>query len=755
MYGSKKINTLEDYFQNLSARHEKGTYFYRIAGYNETVQAFLQKYYEAARDLGVVVEGKIQNPDQHHLSYYEDIMGKDFRADRDFIFASLGKWLPRMGSGQRANVAGSICHILRELQGQGKNESMLKNLYIKFMCWLYYKFERAVRSLGQEAVPKILYEGEPSRYELFFLSVLLNAGCDIVLLECHGDEGYQKADPSSRYSFLFQMPGLEKFPEGYSLKTIQDAILIKKNRERLYGKNSAAIPCTNAWIEGKGVEDIKTDVPSRGAEDNMFYNCLIRMNGVEDKMAYLNTLYQLYVDVSDARRGTVILEGEIPRPSNEEIAAVVRGNYVKPEQMITGLLPNLRFGADVHLQGMLDRAFVDFLYAELDCFPGQMNKVVNEAVYLICWVKRYFHALFSRWKPWDILCFFYLGGCKDRREALFVQFLSKLPVDVLILCPGQNDRCCLEDPRLYEINYSDRMSVSKFPKEASDLHLGTAAYHAERELDTLLYQDSGMYRNQQYTKANVINLQTMYEEIPILWKEEVTCRPNFSTDGDTVCIPAIMAKVSGVKDGNVAQYWSDVKKLMTDDTFVIKNVPYLRPADANPMKACAVSFFRNGRVQARAIKKHKQYAYGFLREDRQDYILDKLQLLIDQKLIRGTFENGTEYTVIAVVLNLGREILRLIQKMDFTKKNPKLLYIHTSEATMTLEDAILAAFLYLTGFDVVFFVPTGYQCVEPFFTRPLLEEHQIGEYVYDLEVPDFGKIPMVRRSWRDKFFRRK
>ncbi len=55
----------------------------------------------------------------------------------------------------------------------------------------------------------------------------------------------------------------------------------------------------------------------------------------------------------------------------------------------------------------------------------------------------------------------------------------------------------------------------------------------------------------------------------------------------------------------------------------------------------------------------------------QDYMLDKLQQLIDLKLIRGTFQNGTEYTIVATVLNLEKNIVRLIQKMDFTKLAPK------------------------------------------------------------------------------------
>ena len=33
---------------------------------------------------------------------------------------------------------------------------------------------------------------------------------------------------------------------------------------------------------------------------------------------------------------------------------------------------------------------------------------------------------------------------------MFIRLLSKLPVDVLILCPNLNNKCCLEDDLLYE-----------------------------------------------------------------------------------------------------------------------------------------------------------------------------------------------------------------------------------------------------------------------------------------------------------------
>ena len=78
-----------------------------------------------------------------------------------------------------------------------------------------------------------------------------------------------------------------------------------------------------------------------------------------------------------------------------------------------------------------------------------------------------------------------------------------------------------------------------------------------------------------------------------------------------------------------------------------------------------------------------------------------------------------------------------------------------NENTVTIEDAIITAFLNLIGFDVVFFVPTGYQCVEKFYKKPILSEHQCGEYRYDLRLPDFRKISTKEHiPWHKRLFKR-
>lgn len=755
MFERKRIHKLEDYFLELGHREEKGTYFYRINGYSEEIKGFIEKYYETAKRSGTVIEGKIPNPTEQNLTYYSEIMGMEFHLNMGFLLGSLKKWLPRMQEYQRTQVAGAIYDLLNQMHKDGKNENMLKNAYIKFMCWLYYKFEQVVSRLGNEQLPKILYEGDISHYELKLLVILSSAGCDVVLLQYHGDAGYLKTDPHSEYSTAYPMNGLSAFPETFSLKWLRQETERKLRLQQVCGPLPDLTNCTNAWMSGNCLEDLLKGVSQRGNDPKLFYNSLCRISGVEDKLTFQNQLYQFYLQLKNTKRNVVVVNQEIPKPTMEEIERIKRGSSSSFEQMAAQLSANIISTNGMELQRLMRKAFIDVLAKENERQDTKLNRLTNRAVYLLCWLLRYQALLFKNWKSSEIACFIYLGGCRDENESLFIKLLARLPVDVLLLVPNRNQQCVLTDPVLYEVTYQESMDLSKFPTDQSEISMETVAHQAEQELDTILYQDSGIYRNQQCTKATAVVLKTMYEEIQILWDQEMKYRPNFSVLDNLVTIPVLFAKVSGVKAGDVEGYWAEIGKLNIGDTFVNTKVPYCTAADRNPIRQYATQFLKNGKLLRSVVKKHSAYPYTVLREEIQDHILDKLQLLLDRKTIRGTYENGTEYTIIATVLNLNQEIVRLIQKFDFTRKNPKFIYINATEKMISLEDSIIAAFLSLAGFDVIFFIPTGYQTVENHFNVKMIEEHQIGEYLYDLQPPAPEKLtPDRRRSWREILFKR-
>lgn len=753
MFQQAPLKKLDDYFVPLPERPEKSVYFYRFAGNSPEVTAFLRRYYEAARQGGVIIDGRLPNPDPGQLAYFGEMMGTDFQRNCGFLSQRLAKWLPRMSPGQREAVASAMASTLEDMLRQGKNENMLRNAYIKYMCWLYYRFEPIVNRLGTEVPPKILYDGAISVYELQLFLVLSRAGADLALLEREGDEGYRRLDPSSQLSRLYQAEGLSPFPPHFSLQRLREELARDVNRRRLYGAPPKLEPCTNAWMERPELNQLLTSPSLRGGEGRFFYNSFLAQYGVPDRLTFSADLFGFYQRLKSEGRRVCVVNGSIPVPTPEEVAAVPRKNYRDLEQMAGDLAQNIRCPASAELQSLMVKGFLDLVLEEGG--PDRnVSRAANQAVYLLCWLKRWQKELFEGWKPPEVPVFLLFGGGTTEHEARFLRLLAKLPVDVALLQPSLDKGSCLRDPALLELRYEDSLSMEAFPAESGQLRVSTAAYQAERDLDGMMYQDTGLYRNQQYAKAEAVTLRTMYEEIAILWDQELKYRPSFQVNNGMVTLPVLLEKICGVKDGDVGRYWLEIKKLMTPETLVVPKLPWTSPLDENPMRAGATQFLRNGRLLKDKIKAHKAYPYGILRGEMQDYLLDKLQLLLDRRTIAGTYQNGTEYTVIAAALNLKKELLRLLQKFDFTKKNPKLIVIHTSEEILSLEDGILFAFLNLLGFDILFFVPTGYQCIERYFTAPFANEQQIGEYLYDLPPPDFTRISERGRGSIRKWFGR-
>ena len=754
MFQLGRIEKLHDYFSTCSRRREQAVFFYRVAGYSGEVAAFLTQYDQAARTNGVVIEGRIPNPDPKQLDYLAEMMGSDFQLDAGFLTQKLTRWLPRLTGTQREAVVTAMTATLQDLQAHGKNENMLRNAYIKYMCWLYYKFERILGRLGGDELPKILYDGTVSSYELQLLVILARAGADIVLLERAGDAGYLRCDPTSQYAQLYQVSSLMPFPADFSLRQLREQGRQQAERQKLYGAPAGIAPCTNAWMKTPDVKEILTAVRARGDDPKLFYNAFVVQYGVEDKLLFPSDMVAFYQQLKREGRKVCLENGRLPPPTPEEIAAVRRRNHQTAEQLAADLAANLQYPNNQQLQTLMRQAFLDVVLEEDKAVGGNLNRLLNKAVYLVAWMKRYQKDLFQNWQAPEVGVFLLFGACSGDNEALFLRLLAKLPVDVLVLLPDLNAPCVLKDPALLDLHKEHSLPMTDFPVEPSQMRVRTAAYQAEREMDSILYQNTGLYRAKQHQKAEAVTLQTMYEEIGLLWDQELKYRPGFAAEGDTVTVPVLLEKICGIKDGPILPYWLEIKKLVTPETTLVTKLPWQTGLEANPMKPYATQFLRQGRLQREKIKQHKDYPYGILRPEIQDYLLDKLQVLLDEKLIAGTYQNGTEYTIVSTILGLPKDLLRRIQNFDFTKKNPKLIIISTTEETLSLEDSILVAFLNLVGFDILFFVPTGYQSIEKYFQKPFANEHQLGPYRYDLQVPDFRTLHEGGKSSIRKLFGR-
>lgn len=782
MYQRLTASTPDECFLPISRRRQCGVFFLRVAQYSEATAAWVWKFHEAARQRGVILEQQISNPDERQINYYMETMGTAFSLEERLIQSALQKWMPRMQARTRAEFAQALCVQLQEMRRQGKSEGIQKNVYIKLLCWLYYRFDRIVPYLGQDDAPKILYESNGiTNHELILLRTLMAMGADIVLLETQSDAAYKRLDAASAFSQLLSVPGGGPFPEGFSLKNLRKERMrppmqpgcvsqvqaAQANAAAMPGRAAAPAmdaekrltppskaPCTNAWMKKAEWQEILTPPVMRGAEATLFYNAFIRMDGVPDKLTYVNELYQFYQQLQSARRRVCILDGALPVPSPAEIQKIRRRNYQNAEEMTLDLIGNIPAAASVELQRMMQRSFARTM-KQAQRQESNINRLTTTAVYLLCWIQRYQNGIFQGWRDGEVPCVIKMGGCESDREALYLLYLSQLPVDVLILAPDLNRPCLLHSDRLLKITGQESLPPMPFPRQTGKLTMHTAAAYAEGELSSVLYEDTGLYRNRQFAQADAITLQTTYDEVFILWDQELKYRPNFSAGGQGVNMPVIYAKISGVEDGKMAQYWQKAKALASaSDTLLFRQFPII-PKGPGSFGQLAVQCIKNGRIVGDALKANRQYPFGLLRAEMQEHILRKTQEMLDQRAVKGTFENGTEYTVLSTVLSLRKEFLRLIQGFDFTKKNPKMVVISAKDQMPTLEDAILLTFLHHVGFDIALLVPTGYQTIEPYLRDCFPVEHQIGAFVYDQEIPDLETLPEHRGLQRlNQFFRR-
>ena len=743
----QKIKGLEDFFKRQNERKPKGVYFYRINSYDETILEFIRKYYDLAKREGAIIDKNIENPTADNIAYFNEIIGDKYVHGPGFMAEALKKWLPRIKDYQRASIADGIYDTLEVLRRQGKNIDILKNNFIRIMCWLYYNFYNIMERLGNDDVPKIIFWGNVNFSELSTLKILSNAGADIILVQPGGDSKYMTIDPKSEYSIDLGM-GSESFPAGFDLQWLLKQHEEDKSKRLLYSNKASAKANTNTWLSGDLFEDLKNT--RRGENTSFFYNMFARINGCDNRNTYVNNLYLLYQDLKKANRSIKVINNKITNPSVDEISKIKRGNYANENQLIMDLKKNINLKSNTFIDVARD-AFVDTMIETGKLMNMDLNKMMNKGIYILCWFQRYIPDLLGNTdihSPAPILIYF--GNVETDTESLFLNMVAKLPIDVIIFNPEKKgDK--LTGERLYEVHFEETLKVNEFPTDGNNLSMGTMAYNAERDLDTMMYSDTGMYRDMQFSKANIIKLSTTYEEINIYWKQEARFRPNFSTVDDIVNIPVMFAKISGVANSDTDTYFQNIKDLLTDTTLIYKNENIY---DRNCTVAAGVpSFFKNGRLDREGIKHSQIYKYDYLRAETQDYILDKLSELLRRKTIAGTGQNGTEYKIITIVLDLPKEILRFIQSFDFTKCPPKLIIVNTTETVISLEDSIIVAFLNLIGFDIVFFIPTGYDNVNKYFNNQIMEEHIIGNYLYDIAIPDFNRLRSVKEKKKSFFSR--
>lgn len=736
MFDLLTLKNSQDYFKVMNSREKKGVFFCRYIGYDEEKIIFYRQYQVATQKKGIYIKQTIQNPTENEVHYFFQTIGGDsFSLEPAYIAQAVEKWFKNVKQAQKQSFCSALLFVLEGLLKQGSNLNILKNAFVKYMCWSRYKFEGILNSLGENEVPKLLYEGDISKSELYMLSILSRAGCDVLYLHFLNEDSYFKIDTASKLSQPVYGKKRGIPPTHFTaidLKSLEQAKEMKKQQEAV--KDALIL---NTWVHNSIFEEVFKNNSQRGAlAGSKLYTLFGRYIGIDTIDEYKNRLFQLKKDLEQSHRPFVMIEGKMGNPSIEEVQKLPKIIYSDKKSLIDTSTASIHIAQDTILNAMVQKAFYDAMEAETQ---SSLSQLYNYGVKLLCWLNRYGTVLFHQFEQGVLPVFLYYGVCSVS-EAEFLVLLSNMPVDVIYICP---DKTCEEifcklgkrDKAIVEVLPATQ-AVFPFPQKEIKVRVATAAYTAQRELDTMLYSGTGLFRHRQFVRSTPVTLKTTYEEIELLWKEHAKYRPNFEAENGRVIVPTIFAKICGIKDGNIAAYYKTIENLLTEKTILIKKIPYITNETINSIKPHVHKFIANQEILPDIIKKHKEYQYDYLSEDIQDYILEKMQQMIDLNWIKAD-TLGVEFVILSTILNLDKPTLQLIQQFDFTAEIPKVVIIDTDEAMFSLEDCIYLLFLNLVGFDIAIFTPTGYRNIEKYVSRQAYEEYQIGSYFYNLHLPQF------------------
>lgn len=460
--------------------------------------------------------------------------------------------------------------------------------------------------------------------------------------------------------------------------------------------------------------------------------------GEDEKADFHNMLYNLREELIKCPKLLFYSEYELKPPTPDELSIFDGISFVDGQSFET--LPE-ELAAAVNVSG--DEVRTKLARETLPLFmKGMSGKDALSAVQtLIVWMNRCLGSEAFRRDHTEIPALIYYGNI-TAAETAFLHFMSRLGIDVLYICSNLSGLVQLKQNNLegrmqiFELPCS--VPVTPYPDKPVRTKLATAAYNASKELNNILYNNDTFFRDFQFSDMQSLTLRTTCDEIDVLWHQPAKYRTGFAANGSKVTVPNIFAKISGVKNGDLNAYWDSVRwKLSPNTRVIIKSPSYKRFGETK--LDIYRPYYTGEQIMTDQLKNSPLNKYGYLSDSLQRLIFSKMQEAVDAGLLKID-RNELLPLILYVGTNLDREILKLLQKYDFTKDIPKLIVIDVIEDTFSKIECIQLVLFNLLGFDILICTPTGYRNIETFVGDAAFETHTMNEFEYNVHIPKL-KIP--------------
>ncbi len=710
--------------------------FTRYVGYDNAdgFRGFLIEQFVAAQKNGLFFKERLPLATTDEISKAAEFTASSFENAED-IKRGLDMFL------HKANLpcdSAKLAEIMaRAVAECGANK---KNTYFVVLCWL-------IKYLGARP-STVLYIGSATLRELYFLYMLAAAGVKVTVVSYGLDADFNKFPYKDEVTVK---GGRNTSPIQIDFAKIDLSREAKLAEMRAEGERVGGLvkrlDTSAAGIFEDVLKDRRSRVIGNGGvytEDGEIPVYSAALIGFDEETVYTNMLVKFKESFAGLKKQLIFIEKPLENPNADEVKALVSVPRTSTPEMIDALAMQITLGGDPTRTALARKTLIELLN-ELN--TGNQTVVLNYGNKLITWLYRCTQARKYAVRYEDIPVILYYGDI-SQSEMYFLNFMSRCGFDTVYISPNKKNSALVIDKnicgrmQIFELPQSKESGV--YPTKAIKMKVATVAYSAERDLDTMLYGgDTGIYRSFQFPNSQSVTLKTTFEEISILWKQEARFRTGFTTAGNLVSVPNIFAKISGVEDGNLGNYWEDVRQKLTPDTILI--VKEKNPAE-EPREDLSVyrQFYRNGQYDIEKFKTSTLNKFSYLPDRVQDLLFYKLQEVVSSGFLKL---EGDELmcSVLNHGMSLTKKFTQMIQRFDFTRTIPKLIYIDAIEDTFLLWECIHLVLCNLIGFDILIYTPTGYKNLETYVSPDAFEEHIMNQFLYDVEVPKF-KIPSEEKN---------
>ena len=364
---------------------------------------------------------------------------------------------------------------------------------------------------------------------------------------------------------------------------------------------------------------------------------------------------------------------------------------------------------------------------------------------LIKWMENHLQSLKTVTNLEDLPKFLWYGPA-NHSQQYFLYFLYQLGLDCYIY-DSTKEQSFIGLDKIPKIEL-ENMAILPFPNERVQ-RASTVAYRAAREIDTMLQSEESVFFRPWALRDHLvqaITLKTTYDELFIMAKAQSFIRPNFNATNNKVNIPVVFGKIMGVSK-NRKEYWDRFFEMTNqENSYLIKQFPILNETNSD-FTLHYKNALTNNKLDLQKLMQGNYWSnFSRLPQAIQNTIAEGLIKTVESADLFLRVGNETQEElkiyIFKQVTRLPEQLVRMIQKYDFSKEVPKIiLYLNEKTGYLSRCDSVLLLFLNKIGFDILIYNPTGHNDIEQFLVKNLYDIHWLDDMVFDLEI----KEPSIKK----------